>query len=112
MTDIIKLVQNDTKPLITVTLTDESTGLAYDVSAGTTTVNVYFRAAGSTATASTIACTKTNGGADGVVEFDFSGDVLLDITPGMYEGEIEVDINGDTHTVYDKLKFRVRGQIG
>jgi hypothetical protein len=109
MADIIKVVQGDTKPNITVTLTDEATGDPFDLSAASTAVYVKFRAAGSTTVLSTIACIKTDA-ANGEVQFDFSGDVL-DVDPGMYEAEIEVDLDGSTHTVYDVLKFRVRAEF-
>ena len=107
MADIIKLVSGDSKPNITLTLTDSVTGSVYDVSDANTTVYVKFRAAGTTTLLNTITCTKTDG-ANGVVAFDFSGGVLTDLAAGMYEGEIEVDINGASHTIYEMLKFRVR----
>ena len=106
MSTPIKVVQGDTKPTITVTLTDETTGSAIDLSDASTTVSVYFRAAGSSTLLSTISCTKTDA-ANGVVEFDFSGGVL-DVDAGLYEGEIEISFDGAKHTVYNPLKFRVR----
>ena len=109
MADVIKVVQGDTKPLISLTLTDEATGNPFDLSPETTTVSVKFRAAGSTATPQTISCTKTDA-VNGKVQFDFSGGIL-DVDPGMYEGEIEVSLDGATHTVYDVLKFRVRADF-
>lgn len=106
MAEVIKVVQGDTKPNITLTLTDESTNTAFNLSDPTTTVRVKFRAAGSTTLLSTITCTKTDA-ANGKVQFDFSGGVL-NVDPGRYEGEIEIDLDGETHTVYELLKFRVR----
>ena len=106
MSSAIKVVQGDTKPTITLTLTDSATSTAIDLSDVTTSVSVYFRAAGSTTLLSTISCTKTDA-VNGVVTFDFSGGVLS-VDPGLYHGEIEVSFNGDKHTVYDLLKFRVR----
>lgn len=109
--DVIRLVQGDSKPIIILTLTDDNTGLPIDLSATATTVQVKFRASGSSTLLSTIPCTKTNGGADGKVQFDFSGGVL-DVDPGMYEGEIEITYGpAGTQTVYDILRFRVRGQF-
>lgn len=110
MADTIRLVSGDSRPTITLTLSDDVSGDAFDLSAGTTVVRVYFRAAGSTTVLSTITCTKTDA-ANGVVTFDFSGGVLTDLAAGLYEGEIEVDFDGDTHTVYDPLKFRVRAEF-
>lgn len=106
MVDTIRLVQGDSRPDITLSLTDESTGDPLDLSDATTTVNVKFRAAGSTTLLSTIACTKTDP-ANGEVQFNFAGGVL-NVAGGLYEGEIEIDYNGETHTVYEVLKFRVR----
>lgn len=109
--DVIRLVQGDSKPIIILTLTDDNTGLPIDLSASATEVNVKFRASGSTALLSTIPCTKTNGGADGKVQFDFTGGVL-DVDPGMYEGEIEITFGpAGTQTVYDTLRFRLRQQF-
>lgn len=107
MVDTIRLVSGDSKPDITLVLTDQSTNLALDLAAATTTVNIKFRQAGSTTLISTISCIKTDA-ANGIVSFDFSGGALTDLTAGMYEGEIEIDYDGATHTVYDVLKFRVR----
>lgn len=111
MSTTIKLVANDTKPTVNLTLTDTVTGDPIDLSAVTTVVKVYFRAAGTTTLLSTITCTKTDA-VNGKVAFDFSGGVLTNLAAGAYEGEIEVSFNGATHTIYDKLKFRVRDQIG
>lgn len=108
--DVIRLVQNDSKPSIILTLTDETTGLPIDLTLPTTTVVVKFRASGSTTLLSTISCTKYTDGSDGKVTFDFTGGVL-DVDPGMYEGEIVVDYDGDTQTVYDTLRFRVREEF-
>ena len=108
--DVIRLVQNDSKPSIILTLTDETTGLPIDLTLPTTTVVVKFRASGSTTLLSTINCTKYTTGADGKVTFDFTGGVL-NVDPGMYEGEIVVDYNGSTQTVYDTLRFRVRQEF-
>lgn len=102
----IKLVQGDSKPTVQLTLTDEITGTAYDLSDANTSVRVYFRKKGTTTLLSTIACTKTDA-VNGIVTFDFSGGVL-NVDAGLYEGEIEVDLDGEKHTVYDVLKFRVR----
>tara|TARA_R110000868_G_scaffold334406_2_gene595127 strand:- start:525 stop:857 length:333 start_codon:yes stop_codon:yes gene_type:complete len=107
MVDTIRLVSGDSKPDITLTLTDQSTNLALDLTAVTTTVNIKFRLAGSTTLLATIPCIKTDA-ANGIVSFDFSGGSLAGVAAGMYEGEIEIDYDGATHTVYDVLKFRVR----
>mgnify|MGYP006285657137 CR=1 FL=1 len=107
MADVIKLVKDDNLPEVTLTLTDTNTGSPIDLSASTTSVNVYFRAVGSTTVLSTLACSKVSGGADGVVKFYFPGSAL-NVASGPYEGEIEINFNGLKQTVYDVLKFKVR----
>ena len=109
MSDVIRLVQNDSKPTINLTLTDENTGLPIDLSAGTTTVAIKFRASGSSTLLSTITCAKTDA-VNGKVSFDFTGGVL-NVAPGQYEGEIEISYAGAKHTVFDLLRFRVRGEF-
>lgn len=109
--DVIRLVQGDSKPTIILTLTDETTGLPIDLTLPSTTAVVKFRAAGSTTLLSTISCQKYTDGSDGKITFDFSGGVL-DVDPGMYEGEIEVTFGVyGTQTVYDTLRFRVRQEF-
>jgi hypothetical protein len=107
MVDLIKLVSGDGKPTITLTLTDEVTGDPIDLSAGTTSVIIKFRASGSTTLLDTIHCTKADA-VNGIVTFDFSSGTLVDLAAGAYEGEIEISFNGQTQTIYDMLKFRVR----
>ena len=107
MADTIKLVKGDQLPQITLTLTDDVTGSAVNLSVATTSVSIKFRKKGTTTTLSTITTTKTTDGSDGKVHFDFSGNVL-DVDPGEYEGEVVIDYNNSTQTVYDVLKFRVR----
>jgi hypothetical protein len=107
MADIIKLVKGDELPQITLTLTDDVTASAVDLSVSTTSVNVKFKKKGTNTTLSTISTTKTTDGSDGKVHFDFSGGVL-DVDAGEYEGEVVINYNGDIQTVYDVLTFRVR----
>jgi hypothetical protein len=109
-TDVIRLTAGDEKPLIVVTLTDDLTGQPIDLSLSTTVVSVKFRKAGTTTLLSTISCTKLSGGTTGQVQFGFSGGVL-DVDPGMYEGQIVVNFNGDDQTVYDTLRFTVRDKF-
>lgn len=108
MAEKIKLVQGDSLPAITLTLR-QSTGTAVDLSDPTTVVRVYFRAAGSTTVLSTITCSKINASA-GVVRFGFYNNEL-DVDPGSYEGEVEVDFDGDTQTVFEVLKFSIRAEF-
>lgn len=108
MSDKIKLVQNDTRPYIRITLRDAD-GTAINVTGST--VNFKFRKAGTSETLFTVVCSQINGGGDGVVVFNFPVGGL-DVEPGAYEGELEVDYgDGDVQTVYDLLKFTVRAQF-
>lgn len=106
----INLVQGDSLPYIKLTLSDPATGQALNLSDSAVAVRVYFRAVGSDTVLSTIACQKVDGGTGGQVRFNFAPDVL-DVEPGPYEGEVEVDFDGQTQTVYDVLKFNVRSQF-
>ena len=108
-TGVIKLVQGDQRPYIQMTLTNPD-GSPVDVSNAGTFVTIKFRAAQSTTTLSTIPCLKVNGGADGVVSFNFPG-TTLNVPPGQYEGEIEINFSGEYQTVYDVLNFVVRQQF-
>ena len=111
MADVIRLVQGDSKPVVIVTLTDDVTNSALDISSASTTVTVRFAPVGGDLL-STISCSKVGSGTDGKIQFDFSGGILDDVDPGEYEGEIVVSTSGaGTQTVYDKLKFRVRESL-
>lgn len=116
MADKIKLVQGDTLPYIKLTLTDPATGERINVADADVIIRVYFRAAGSTTVLSTFTCSKvleaggTTAGDTGVVRFNFPTGAL-DVEPGLYEGEVEVDFDGQIQTVYDVLKFNVRSQF-
>lgn len=105
--DVIRLVKGDERPVIVLTLTDDITNSPIDLSLSTTVVQVKFRGAGTTTLLSTISCSKLSGGTTGQVQFNFSGGVL-DVDPGMYEGEIVINFDGEVQTVYDTLRFTVR----
>lgn len=110
MAERIKLVQGDNLPFIKLTLADPVTGARINVSDGDIVVRVYFRAAGSDQVLSTITCEKINGGSTGEVRFNFPNGVL-DVDPGPYEGEVEIDFDGQIQTVYEVIKFNVREQF-
>ena len=109
-TDVIRLVKGDEKPLIVLTLTDDITGTAIDLSSASTSVSVRFRKAGTTTLLSTITCTKLSSGTTGQVQFGFSGGVL-DVDAGAYEGEVVVNYDGAVQTVYETLRFTVRANF-
>lgn len=106
-TDVIRLVSGDERPVTILTLTDDITGSPIDLSSVSTTVTVKFRRAGTDTLLSTIACTKIGTGTTGQVQFSFTGGVL-DVDPGMYEGEVQIDFGGQVQTVFETLRFTVR----
>lgn len=110
MSDAIRVVVGDELPAVVLTLTDDITGDAIDLSAATTTVSLKFHLAGSTTTLSTISCSKVSGGSTGLVSFDFAGGEL-DVDAGAYEGDILISYNGSIQTVFDTVRFRVRAAV-
>lgn len=110
MAEKIRLVQGDNLPFITLVLTDSVTGLPLDLSDVGTIVRVYFRAAGASAVLATLTCQKVGGGTTGQVRFNFPG-TTLNVAPGPYEGEVEIDYAGTKQTIYEILKFNVRAQF-
>jgi hypothetical protein len=108
MSDVIKLVRNDNRPEITLTLRDESTDAVINL---TGTEAVKFRKKGTTTVLATLSCTHVTDGTDGKTRFKFSG-AALDVDAGNYEGEIEITFaGGDKQTVYDTLQFKVREEF-
>lgn len=107
MAEKIRLVQGDTAPALTVTLTDTTTNAAINVTGAT--VRLKFRAVGSETLRGTLTGSVTNG-SGGVVVFYWSDDpTILDGDAGDYEGEIEITFADTTvQTVYDLLKFKLR----
>jgi hypothetical protein len=106
MSSVIKLVQNDNLPEVTLTLKDKRTDDPIDLSATTTTVVVKFRARGTTTVLSVLQCSKVDA-VNGVVRFGFPS-TTLDVPEGTYEGEIEINFNGVIQSVFDLLYFYVR----
>jgi len=109
MSEKIKLVTGDNRPYVRVTLTDKD-GTPVNLSDSTTSVVVHFRATGSETVLQTLTCNKVGTGEDGIVAFNFPAGAL-DIDPGPYEGEVEIDFDGEKQTVYQPLKFIVREQF-
>jgi hypothetical protein len=108
MSEVIRLVTGDSRPYVYLTLTDR-TGAPVDVDAVSTDVVVHFRRVGTTEVLATLQCEKVDA-PKGVVRFNFAGNVL-DVPPGRYEGEIQIDWDGEQQTVFQLLKFRVRAQV-
>lgn len=93
-----------------LTMTNSVSGQPLDLSSASTVVRLYFRAAGQEQVLSTIVCSKVGTGATGQVQFSFPGETL-NVAPGAYEAEVEVDYDGQKQTVYETLKFSVRQQF-
>lgn len=103
----IKLVRGDNRPYIRLVLKDVD---GDPINLEDSIVRVYFREAGAETVLATLTCTLVDDGVNGEVIFNFPG-TTLDVEPGMYEGEIEIDFDGEIQTVYEVLKFNVRDQF-
>lgn len=111
MAERIKLVQGDTGPQIKLTLSDETTGEALDLTGATVTLRL--RASGSDVVILTrVALVNPALALEGIaIIFWQSGD--LDLDPGPYEGEVEIVFADQMRqTVYDLLRFTVREDFG
>jgi hypothetical protein len=106
MSERINLVQGDNRPYIKLTLTG-SDGQPIDLSDANTTVAIHFRSVEADEVLTTLSATKLNSGTDGVVIFNFPGNTL-EVKPGIYEGEVEIQFGAETQTLYERLSFYVR----
>ena len=120
--ETINLVQGDTKPELNFTIRDSATavsGKTLDENDSSTweiinitgyTIKLKFKAL----TSSTVLFTESLAiisGSGGTCSMIWPAD-SLDITAGIYEGELELtDGSSKVQTVYDKLKFKVREQF-
>jgi len=110
MTDKIKLVKDDTRPALVCNITDDTTGLPLAITGAT--VVLKFRALGATTLQATVPGTVTDGPNGQVVFYPASAPAMLQGDPGDYEGEVEITFSdGQVQTVYDVLKFKVRGDF-
>jgi hypothetical protein len=111
MAEKIRLVQGDTYPQVKVTLTEENSGQAIDLTGAT--VTLHFRAVGgTTALFSRNGYVNPETAINGEAIFQWqAGD--LNVPAGDYEGEIEAvwSTIGARQTVYELLKFKVREDI-
>ena len=123
--ETINLVQGDTKPQLNFTLRDSKTAIVTDpvtvldeddsstweiINITGYTIKLKFKAL----TSSTVLFTESLAvisAAGGTCSMLWPVD-SLDITAGIYEGELELtDGSSKVQTVYDKLKFKVREQF-
>jgi hypothetical protein len=120
--ETINLVQGDTKPELNFTLRDSATavsGKTLDKDDSSTwaiinitgyTIKLKFRALNSSTALFTESLAIISG-SGGTCSMIWPAD-SLDITAGIYEGELELtDGSSKVQTVYDKLKFKVREQF-
>jgi hypothetical protein len=109
MSDKIKLVQNDTRPALVCTITDETTGNVVNVTGATAVLK--FRAVGSTTLQATVPGSITDGPNGQITFYPASAPSMLTAS-GEFEGEIQITFS-DTQiqTVYDVLKFKVRSDF-
>ena len=118
--DTIQLVKGDTLPELNLTLRDSNTAAAGktlnadDVSTWApidltdTVVRLKFKALGSSDVKSTIIMSKHAPYAEGKVFMLWPVGTLSDA--GTFTGEVEITkSDGGIHTVFDQLKFKVRG---
>jgi hypothetical protein len=110
MSDKIKLVKDDTRPALVCTITDDTSGAPIGLTGAT--VLLKFRALGATTLQATVTGVVTDGPNGQVVFYPASAPTMLQGDPGDYEGEIEITFPDSTvQTVYDVLKFKVRGDF-
>lgn len=107
MTERIKLVSGDNRPYIKLTLKDAD---GVPINLDGSTVRVFFRATGTDTVLATLVCNLIDAGINGQCSFNFPGNTL-DVEPGPYEGEIEIDFGPEKQTVYELLRFQVREQF-
>ncbi len=121
--ETINLVQGDTKPELNFTLRDSATavsGKTLDENDSSTweiinitgyTIKLKFKALNSSTVLFTEALGITAPATNGECFMIWPAD-SLDVTAGIYEGELELtDGSSKVQTVYDKLKFKVREQF-
>lgn len=122
----LELVANKAAEVL-IELTDATTGLVLDLSAGTTSITLKVRRVGDTEL-TTVTCTKRtgkrlpSGAIDETAPYDVAGAggmciaTLPDTTftaAGRYEGEVEVTYaaTGRTATPYELVRFLVRAEF-
>jgi len=107
MAEPILLVQGDTGPQIKVVLTRQDTGLAEDITDAT--VSMHFRKKSvDNVLFSVVGQSTPDEATAGTAIFAFSNG-QLDLSPGAYEGEIEVVFDtGTRETVFEIIDFDLR----
>ena len=115
----IELIKNDHLPDIFIDLRDANTGEpgdattweAVNISDPNTSVSVLWRQKGTTTVLATLGTTKVDGGVNGGVFMSW-GTFLEDNEIGSYEGQIEVNFDGDIQTVVERLDVNLGEKFG
>lgn len=109
MAEIIKLVQGDTAPQLKLTLTDDLTNSALNLTGATVTLHV--RPANSSTLAFSRPAVITNA-AGGICYIQW-GIADLDRAAGSYDAEVEIyySATGIRETIYDMLSLYIREDI-
>jgi hypothetical protein len=106
----IRLVRKDTGPQVQLTLTDDATGAAVNLSGATATLHLKSLTTGTTVLSRALTIPPSTASQGVAVIVWSTGD--LDQTPGDYDGEVEIVFtSGMRQTVYDVLKFRIRDEF-
>lgn len=110
MANVIKLVQGDTRPSLVIVLTDQSTNTPLNLTGASLVLK--FRESGAVALVGEVPGAVLDP-VGGVCVFHWSMvPGILDGTPGVYEGEVEIRYaDNTTHTVYELLYFYLREQL-
>jgi hypothetical protein len=100
------LVTDDTNTSVKLSLVRQDTGLPVDCS--TSTVVLKFRKRGTKIILFNLTGEIAAGSPTNEITFSFANN-LINLAPGLYEGEIEVtDNTSNIESVYEVLKFQVR----
>ena len=110
MSNYIKLVQNDTRPSLVITLTDEVSGQPINITG--CVVLLKFRLAGETVLKGTVIGQVVDG-VNGLCVFHWSTvPDILNGEPGIYQGELEIQFtDGTVQSAWDILKFKLREEF-
>ena len=100
----IKMVQGDEKPDILFQFNDDQTGDPIDISDAGTTAYFKLRANNTTTVLFTTSLTKIAGGSSGQAELSWPSGSTATLE-GAYQGELSLDISGQTQTIYDFVDF-------
>lgn len=111
--EIQYLIKGDTGSQLKVYLIEDETGLAVDCT--NETVRLHFRKKNTTIKlfSLTSLVEDSQSLSEGLALFDFENN-LITLDAGYYSGEVEIENNttNETRTVYERIPFTVRDEIG